>query len=184
MSDKNKPKRPVIILIITILLTMMLGGGAIYYFSLTIVSPLVVVIPAAAIAFMVAYFLREKLCRLSTSDSKVLNILVATLFFTSLLTCGFLGANYSIPGTGLHKEEVTVERLYHKTRHHTRRVGRRYVANGEPYQVYYMEISFSNGNKKEIYLGRHGYKGYRRGRTLTLEIETGALGLPVIKSGL
>lgn len=182
MSADNKPKRPVIILIITILLMMMLGGGAIYYFSLTIVSPALVVIPAVAIALLAAYLLREKLCRLSANDNKIINTLLATLFFTSLLTCAFLCANYSLKGTGMHEEEVTVERLYHKTRHRTRRVGRRYVANGEPYNVYYMEIAFSNGNRKEIYLGQHGYKGYRQGRSITLKIEKGAFGIPVIKS--
>ncbi|MDE6304037.1 MAG: hypothetical protein K2M01_04355, partial [Paramuribaculum sp.] len=182
MSDKNKPKRPVIILIITILLIMFLGGGSIYYFSLTIISPLIIIIPAAALGFLSAYVLRKKVCRLSGNGNSLINTLVAGTLFSSLFIFGFLCANYSLKGNGLHKEVVTVERLYYKTRHRTRRLGRRYVANGEPYNVYYMEIAFTNGNKKEIYLGQKGYKGYRSGRSIELEIETGALGIPVIKS--
>lgn len=182
MSDKNKPKNPVIILIITILPIMFLGGGSIYYFGLTIVSPLVIIIPAVAVGFSGAFILREKVNRLSGFGNSLINILLSGTFLSSLLTFGFLCANYSLKGSGLHKEEVTVERLYYDTRHHTRRVGRRYLANGEPYKVYYMEIAFSNGNKKEICLGQKGYRGYKQGRTIDIEIETGALGLPIIKS--
>lgn len=184
MAGKGKSRRGTIVLIAVIFLIIVFGGGTTAFLQLSLVHPVRILLPVAGIGFVIAFLLRKAEVRVSGNDSLTLNVLFAGLLLSSLLSFGFLGINYWLAGKDLHKETITVERLYSKTFHRSRRVGRRYTTNGEPYKVYYMEAAFSDGRTKEIRLGQRGYGKRKKGDRLELEIEKGFFGIPVIKSDL
>ncbi len=184
MTGRGKSKRATIVLIVTILITLILGGGTAAFIQLSLVHPVRILLPALGIGFAAAFLLRKAAVRLSGTDNLFLNVLFAGLLISSLLSFGFLGTNFWVAGKDHHTETITVERLYSKTFHRSKRVGRRYTTTGEPYKVYYMEAAFSDGRTKEIRLGQRGFGKRKKGDRLELEIEKGFFGIPVIKSDL
>ena len=184
MNEKGKSKRATRVLIISIFAIIILGGCAMWYFERTVVAPGAVVLPAICAGFIASYLCKGLAFRVSGNRNFLINYLVQGVLFSAILTSSFLVGNYTMGGRGQHQEEVTVERVYTKTQHRPRRVGRRYVGQGQPYKVYYMEIAFANGNRKEIRLGQSGYQGHKKGQKLRLDISTGLFGLPIITSGL
>ncbi len=184
MSEKGKSKRATIVLILSIFAILALCGCAMYYFERTVVKPLSVALPAISVGFVVSYLCKGLAFRISGNRNFLINYLVHGVLLSTLFTSVFLAGNFSLGGKDRHQEEVTVERVYCKTHHRPRRVGRRYVGQGQPYKVYYMEIAFANGNRKEIRLGQSGYRGHKKGQKLLLDISTGLFGLPTITSGL
>lgn len=78
---------------------------------------------------------------------------------------------YDVPVSGKHSEE----------RRRTRRAGRRYVASGEKYYVYYIDITLPDSTRKEIQVPVGSYVKMRSGATVKVTIEQGALGMKVIK---
>lgn len=184
MIEKGKSKRGTIVLILSIFAIFALSGCAIYYLERTVVKPLSVALPAISVGFIVSYLCKGLAFRISGNRNFLINYLVQGVLLSALFSSAFLVGNFTLGGKGQHQEEVTVERVYSKTQHRPRRVGRRYVGQGQPYKVYYMEIAFANGNRKEIRLGQSGYRGHKKGQKLLLDISTGLFGLPIITSGL
>lgn len=184
MSEKGKSKRATIVLVLAILAIIILSGCAMCFFERTVVTAINVVLPAISVGFIVSYLCKGLAFRVSGNRNFLINYIVQGVLFSALFSSAFLIGNYTLGGKGLHQEEVTVERVYSKTQHRPRRVGRRYVGQGQPYKVYYMEIAFANGNRKEIRLGQTGYHGHKKGQKLRLDISTGLFGLPIITSGL
>ncbi len=182
MADKGKSKRSTAILIVVILLTLILGGGAAAFLQLSLVHPVRILLPAIGVGFALAFAIRKPVARISGSGNLFLNILFAGMLLSSLLSFGFLGTNFWLSGEDPHTETITVERLYSKTFHRSRRVGRRYTTTGEPYKVYYMEARFSDGRTKELRLGQSGFGKRKKGDRLEIEIDKGFFGIPVIKS--
>lgn len=161
-----------------------LAGGAAALFHLSLVRPMNVVLPSLAAGFVAALLLRGTRANSSGTGIFLVKYLLQGALFSSLIAFAFLGINFAVDGKGIHKETVTVERLYSKTFHRTKRVGRRYVGRGEPYKVYYMEVSFTDKKTKVIRLGQSGYGKREKGDRLELEIGEGFFGIPVIKSDL
>lgn len=97
-----------------------------------------------------------------------------------LLSLNYFGADSST----IHREEVTVVSKETHKRHHSRRVGRRRYTTGEPYYVYDLNLRFSDGRTKSIRVDAARYNRTRTGATLTLPMERGLLGWPVITRSL
>lgn len=97
-----------------------------------------------------------------------------------LLSLNYFGADSST----IHREEVTVVSKETHKRHHSRRVGRRRYTTGEPYYVYDLNLRFSDGRTKSIRVEAAQYNRTRTGATLTLLMEKGLLGWPVIMRSL
>ncbi len=74
-----------------------------------------------------------------------------------------------------------VERLYTETHHRSKRVGRNRYVKGEPYKVYYMEVSLPGGWRKPIHLDRARYSATHLGDTIAIPVGRGLFGLSVIK---
>lgn len=120
---------------------------------------------------------------LTKSTTAWINILCGAVATTPLLLLIFYGSNWlGASSDTIHTEQVTVESKYYKQRHRTRRVGRRYVANGEPYKVYYATVAFPDGFKKEVGLTYSRYRTIRKNQQLTVEVTTGLWGVRVLKS--
>lgn len=97
-----------------------------------------------------------------------------------LLALNYFGADDST----IHREEATVVSKTSHKRHHSRRVGRRRYTTGEPYYVYDLNLRFSDGRTKSIRVEAAQYNRTRTGATLTLQMERGLLGWPVITRSL
>lgn len=86
------------------------------------------------------------------------------------------GADHST----IHTEQVTVAERVRETHYHTQRVGRRHYRQGTPYYKYYLMLEFHDGRKKKYEVSLSRYNHTRTGSEMTLEMETGLLGYPVI----
>ncbi|MEZ3597585.1 MAG: hypothetical protein K1V81_00670 [Paramuribaculum sp.] len=184
MGESTKFSRTTAVMVATVILTLIIAGATAYFYGRSLVSFTGSVVPCIAVGFAASYFLIGIGRRLSGSDSFIANYLFQGAFLSAVACFIFLGGNYTFGSYNTHKEEAVVERLYTKTEHRTKRVGRRYVRTGEPYKVYYIELSFGNGKKKSIRLGQKGFCGHKKGEKLDLELAEGIFGIPVIKSGI
>lgn len=96
-----------------------------------------------------------------------------------------LGINkWGADDSTLHPEQVTVEKRMRETHHHTQRVGRRHYRQGTPYYKYFFLVRFENGRQKNIEVSLKRYNRTRTGSTLTLELEKGFFGYPIIATKL
>lgn len=184
MGESTKFSRTAAVMVATVILTLIIAGGTAFFYGRSLVSFTGSVVPCIALGFAASYFMKGVSRWVSGSDSFIANYLFQGALLSAVASFLFLGGNYTFGSDDTHREEAVVERLYTKTEHTTKRVGRRYVRTGEPYKVYYIELSFRNGRKKDIRLGRKGFGGHRKGDTLELELAEGIFGIPVIKSGI
>lgn len=108
----------------------------------------------------------------------------ATLIIaTELYALGFLSANMLFPiSTDIRTEKAVVRSVYSETHHRTRRVGRRYIANGEEYKIYKMDVEFSNGCIKSRAISSKRYNRIHQGDSIEFQLETGLFGIPFIAS--
>lgn len=108
--------------------------------------------------------------------------------FAAIILVGstlLLSANYfCADDSTIHREDATVVSKETHKRHHSRRVGRRRYTTGEPYYVYDLNLRFSDGRTKSIRVEAAQYNRTRTGATLTLLMEKGLLGWPVIMRSL
>lgn len=99
-----------------------------------------------------------------------------------ILMCTVLAVNYfGSDDASLQTENAVIQRLYSKTRHHTKRVSRRTVGVGEAYKVYYAEVDMAGATVKEISLNLKQWQRLHKGDTIKLQVARGALGMWVIK---
>ncbi|MBD5163835.1 MAG: hypothetical protein HDT09_03950 [Bacteroidales bacterium] len=109
------------------------------------------------------------------------NQLIAAVYITIVAAGGLYTVNYAFADKATaHTEEVEIQRKYTKTRHRSRRVGRRYV-QGEPYKVYFIEVRFADGRTTDFEIPAKRYNRLRTGGHTNLTLATGLLGSPVIK---
>lgn len=110
------------------------------------------------------------------------NYICSLVMATGVLLAAFFGCNYMYAdSSSLHKESVSVERKFSKKHHRTRRVGRRTYTTGESYYTYHVEVRFADGRLKEMAVPAGRYNRLRTGGTMTLDMERGMWGLPVIR---
>lgn len=104
--------------------------------------------------------------------------------FAAIILVGstlLLSANYfCADDSTIHREDATVVSKETHKRHHSRRVGRRRYTTGEPYYVYDLNLQFADGRTKSLRVDAARYNRTRTGATLTLPMEKGLLGWPVI----
>lgn len=88
----------------------------------------------------------------------------------------------SVREGSMHKEEARVERVYSETRYHQRRVGRNRYVRGDAYTVWCTEVSLRGRWYKTLESGKRMRPHYRQGDTLSIDVGTGMLGIPVIRN--
>lgn len=165
-----------------VLALMVFGGGAAFFYANTLVEwwlPLAVALCAALLAWVLMKGWLERRWTDAPGWERF-----AGHFPLSLLLAGFviLGANYAgADDATLHEEQVSVERKYSEKHYRSRRVGRGRYARGEAYYEYKVEVRFADGRGKSFELPLSEYNRVRRGGTMTLRLERGMLGWPVIK---
>lgn len=141
------------------------------------------------VSLVAAALISMKSCRLFkyvvNTDNLMLKYLCSLVVMTGavaalLYTCNFVWSDHS----SRHIEQVTVTHRHTETRHRTKRVGRRHTTQGEPYNVYYIVLTFSNGKRKEQQVTLRQYNRLRTGSRLNIVVENGLLNVPVMKGGL
>lgn len=174
----SKLKSSNIITYAEIALTVIFAGIGFAYLGKSLIEPWKVIVPCVVLRFMCAALLmREKIA------GNVLRLVLLGVFASSAWFLLSLALNYHIPRKGeLHDEIATVEQRYTKTRHRTKRVGRRVTAQGEPYKVYYIVLRLSDGKTKDMEVTHSTYRHFSKGDTLTVTLDRGILNIPVIKS--
>lgn len=119
---------------------------------------------------------------LTGSDSRLLNYICHVVAAVGLFAVLFFAINsFFADRSSLHTERVGVSAKYTEEGYHTRRVGRHYTRRGEKYTNYYIELVFADGRTKRVSVDNRRYNRTRNGDSLSVELEQGALGIPVIR---
>lgn len=120
--------------------------------------------------------------RLTDSSGFIINYICHTVFFCGLFLAAIYGINRAFPRqSSIWETEAVVERKYTKTRHHRQRVSRRVYKQGAPYKVYYIELDFSDGKRKEMQVTVSRYNRIRSGSTMPLTLQKGFFGMTIIR---
>lgn len=181
-KSKWQPIRHGMCIVVLVIFVFACYGIALALHRKTIVTAWI----PACMSFIIAALLSIKLYpiwRLVTqSTGFVKNYLCSLVVMTGLIVALFYGSNFiwSDPSSQ-HVEQATVERRYSETHYRTKRVNRRYVKQGEPYNVYYIEIAFSNGKHKTQPVTLKQFNHIRVGNKIPLYMEKGLFSFPVIK---
>lgn len=173
-------RRFLIIMVVAVVIFAI--GGCIALGANTLGS-IVAVCCAAGVVTAVCCMVMKNLWAKMTQTSKLwVNTGVGAVVVFPIVLCTLLGVNYfGADYSTQHTENAVIERLYSKTRHHTKRVSRRTIGVGEEYKVYYAEVSMPGVAKKEISLSLKQWQRLHKGDTIKLQVAQGALGMPVIK---
>lgn len=176
----GKLKTSNVLLYSEIALTVIFTGIGFFYLGRSLVDVWKVIVPCVGMGFLcVAFFMRENI------RADILRFILHGLFASAVCLVLSLAANYHISREGeLHDEIATVQQRFTKTRHRTKRVGRRVVAQGEPYKVYYVKLRFAEGTVKDFEVPLSTYRRYSKHDTLTVTLDRGILNIPVLRSSL
>lgn len=135
-----------------------------------------------AVAVILAFVTVGLFHYLTGIKARWINYLCGVVSLTGVLTALFLALNFTLADEStIHEEEVRIERKYHKVRHHIKRVTRKTYAQGEAYNVYYVEIQFDNGMNRDIMVSFQRYRKLKVGQSITMKIAEGRFGIPVMK---
>lgn len=158
------------------------AGGCIALGANTLGSMTGVCCAAGVVTAVCCLALRRLWEKITLTTNRWVNIGAGVLVMFPILLCALLCVNYfGADDTTQHTENAVVERLYSKTRHHTKRVSRRTVGVGEEYKVYYAEVSMPSVANKEISLNLRQWQKLHKGDTIRVQVAQGALGMPVMK---
>jgi len=156
-------------------------GGYVLY-QQTIVTWWYPVAAAAVVAAATAPVMYGRWRIMTTSDNAALNILCHLYVIGSVAYFAFLCGNYVFADTATgHKEEVTVVEKYKKTHRKYRTVGRRRRVQNGTYDNFFLRVEFSGGTDKELSVTRSVYNKTRNGSVMTLYMQKGLFGFPVMK---
>lgn len=175
-------KRGIIVAMVVVIVSILSYGAIFALNGLTLISFWIPLAVAVFLATASGLALWRVWARITRRSGLALNMLLNTLVLTGPLLALFYIINYACADNRTdHTEQVVVERLYSKTRHHTRRISRRHYTQGEAYKVYYTDIRFADGRQKSFSIPYSKYSRLRSGDTLSLGLYRGGFGVPVIK---
>lgn len=171
-----------VLFVILIFIAIGLWGGAMALYGRTSVEWM---LPLAVGLFMSALTVRPMARMwkwLLESGSSLLAGTVHILAMTGVFAFIFLGANYWLADDStLHEERVALLGRDREKHYHTRRVGRHRYVRGNPYYVYYITVRLPDGREKRMQTSLGFYNSLTRKDSVTLEMESGGLGMPVIR---
>lgn len=165
-----------------VLIVIGTSGIAMALHGETFVSPWLPGLLALALGASTSLVMWKWWIPLTGTDSRLFNTLCHIVTVASVAIAAFYGANYAFADRSTHHTEMAVvEGRYSETRYHSRRVGRRVVGRGEPYKVYHIEVCLTDGQKKRLSVPFGRFRRIHTGDTISLPVEQGALGFPVIR---
>ena len=141
-----------------IILLIMLAGGIWVMLKYTLVNPFIFlgIILVAAIIVTLLLTRYKRLIR-ATGNTAVNFLVTTTAAFIALsgiiVALNFFTADFD----NVSPEKVKIERKYQKTRHHSRRSGRRSYERGESYQAYFLQLDLPYVGTRELEITRKLY---------------------------
>lgn len=172
------------VLIILLIIVMMLClGCAVGIQGNTIIDwwiPTAIAYGAAAMTAVAGWRLWTWL---SGSQNIPLNIGIHTFIGGTILLAAFYAINFWVKTDNpITPQNAEIVRAYSEEHHRTRRVGRRYVSQGEKYFTYHIDIKFPDGRQKKLSVAAGNLRSYHRGDSIEIDVQRGALGVPVIRN--
>ncbi len=149
--------------------------------SMTFVEWWIPVVGALCTAGVFLWPLRGFWRWLTGMNNRWINIIFSVVAVGCIAMCALLVINYN--GATFSKQtEVKAEIVekVRKTKHHTRRVGRRTYTTGQVYYVYELSLSLPDGRQTKIDVSLSDYNRVRTGESVGIRLATGALGWDVI----
>lgn len=167
--------------ILLISLAVILAGCISVLQNLTMSELWKILLVSSAVAMPLVLILVRWDKRLVSFSNVQLRFVVWFLFMVPVLSGTFYLVNY----LGADKDNASdmpakVESKYYEIRHRSRRVGRRYVSNGETYNVYYADLRLADGHRAKMRLTGTQISSVRAGEEINVKIAFGMLGIPVI----
>lgn len=167
--------------ILLISLAVILAGCISVLQNLTMSELWKILLVSSAVAMPLVLILVRWDKRLVSFSNVPLRFVVWFLFMVPVLSGTFYLVNY----LGADKDNASdmpaiVESKYYEIRHRSRRVGRRYVSNGETYNVYYADLRLADGHRAKMRLTGAQISSVRAGEEINVKIASGMLGIPVI----
>lgn len=116
-------------------------------------------------------------------NNKLLTIIAGIILTGSVFSGSFYALNFYKSDPASNEIcTATVTKKYSKKHYKTRRISRNRAVRGEPYNVYYIVMKLPDNRIKTIEVSVGEYSKIRQGQDLSLKVEKGFLGVPVIKN--
>lgn len=117
------------------------------------------------------------------SEKSILIFICSMAFSFSILlgSCYTLNFYRSDSASG-EKINAVVTSKFSEEHYRTRRLSRNRSVRGEPYLAYYLNLELPDGRIKKIEVGAGEYSKTRSGQKISLFVEMGCFGMPVIKN--
>ena len=157
-------------------------GLAFGLWSMTLGSLLMLIIGSMFLAALSGLPLFNKWRAITGTKRLLVNIVCHMIAATGLFMSLLLGINYfgrDVAET--RTERVNIIRVYSEEHHRSRRVGRRYITNGEAYKMYYIDVELPGGYEKALSISAEKFRRYQKGDSVTLKITPGALNLQLVQ---
>lgn len=172
-------KRILVFLIIAIVIFC--AGGVVALNARTLGSLMFLYGGVAVAAVVVSRLIKGSVGRLTGISRPWVCMLLAVIALYPTMLCATLCVNYfGADKSSIHQQPAVVEKVYYKIRHRTKRVGRRTITTGETYKVWYVDLKINSLCTKQFGVTQTQWRRYHAGDTLSIDVERGALGLPVI----
>lgn len=118
--------------------------------------------------------------RVTWLKSAALNYCVHVVVVAGAVAMAFMLANRIGSENSGEVVEARLEKVYSEQRHHSRRVGRRYV-RGDAYYVYRADVEVE-GRHKTLNITRSQYSRLRRATTVEVPVSRGLFGFRILES--
>ncbi|MDE6371718.1 MAG: hypothetical protein K2K92_09560 [Duncaniella sp.] len=167
---------------LAVLVMLMLTGRTMMLYYNAVIAWWIVPAVATALALALSLHTWRGFRWLTGLRSMLPNYLcsVAVLsIFTSFL---FFEVNSLLSRSDTERTEPGIVTAHvREERHRTRRVGRRYVTNGEKYYEYNLLITLDDGSSKLIRVSNSRYRNIKNGDSLTVPVREGGLGVAIMR---
>ncbi len=168
------------LIILTVVAFIMLGVSA-YCCSLTLVNGwwivAIALLPAVATCHIASGFWHRFLKLPKVWQGALVHVGIVSSAVAFLI----LGGNYFGASADMVHRDAEVIRKYSEERTRTRRISRRVYGAGEKYRVYYIDVRFDSGRKKDFMVSLSRYNRLRVGDKCGFSVANGLFGMPVIK---
>lgn len=182
MSNSKSSKKSTAVLVVLVIIAVLEYSIGYVLGNYTMASYPIVMCVSFLFAAIIGFFTLNLWRLASGSENIGINITIGTVFLTGFISALFYILNFSCSKENTHHTETAIVIDKRKeVRHKTKRISRRHYTQGEPYNVYYLDIQFNNGTVKPYSIKQRQYSRFRIGDSINVQIEKGLFGLNVIK---
>lgn len=165
-----------------VLVMLALSGWTVMLYSDAVIDWWLVPAVALAVGLATGLHMWRIWRRITGSQTMALNYVCHSVVVTVILSFLFFFVNDEFSDRDSeHTECGLVTGHFREERHRTRRVGRRYVATGEKYYVYRLQVKLPSTDPKMISVTYDRYRNVRDGDSVTVPVRDGFLGVTLLE---